>query len=64
MLVKTNGVKIHCELSGEPDAPVVVLSHSLGSSMVMWEPQREVLVVEEQGDAFFRFSHGDRILAR
>ena len=43
MLVKTNGIKIHCELSGKPDAPVVVLSHSLGSSMVMWEPQCEFL---------------------
>ncbi len=43
MLIETNGVKIHCELSGKPDAPVVVLSHSLGSSMVMWEPQLEVL---------------------
>ncbi len=43
MLIKTNGIKIHCELSGKSDAPVVVLSHSLGSSMVMWEPQLEVL---------------------
>ena len=43
MLIETNGINIHCELSGQPDAPVVVLSHSLGSSMVMWDPQLEVL---------------------
>jgi 3-oxoadipate enol-lactonase len=43
MLVETNGIKIHCELSGQTEAPVVVLSHSLGSSMVMWEPQLAVL---------------------
>jgi 3-oxoadipate enol-lactonase len=43
MLIKTNGIKIHCELTGKPGAPVVVLSHSLASSMVMWEPQRHVL---------------------
>jgi len=48
MLIKTNGIKIHCELTGKPDAPVVVLSHSLASSMVMWEPQLEVL------EPFFR----------
>ena len=48
MLSKTNGINIHYELTGKPDAPVVVLSHSLASSMVMWEPQLEVL------EPFFR----------
>jgi len=43
MLINANGIEIHCELSGKKDAPVVVLSHSLGSSMVMWEPQLAVL---------------------
>ena len=43
MLIETNGIHIHCDLNGQPDAPVVVLSHSLGSSMVMWDPQLEVL---------------------
>jgi 3-oxoadipate enol-lactonase len=43
MRVKANGIEIHYELTGKPDAPVVVLSHSLASSMVMWRPQRVVL---------------------
>ena len=43
MLINANGIEIHCELSGKKDAPIVVLSHSLGSSMVMWEPQLAVL---------------------
>ena len=43
MLIETNGINLYYELSGQPVAPVVVLSHSLGSSMVMWEPQLEVL---------------------
>jgi len=43
MLIETNGIKIHCELSGQTEAPVVILSHSLGSSMVMWVPQLAVL---------------------
>jgi 3-oxoadipate enol-lactonase len=43
MLIKTNGIEIHCELSKEKDAPVVMLSHSLACSMAMWQPQLEVL---------------------
>ena len=43
MLINVNGIEMHCELSGKKDAPVVVLSHSLSSSMVMWEPQLAVL---------------------
>ncbi len=43
MLINANGIQINYELSGKEDAPVVVLSHSLGSSMVMWNPQLEAL---------------------
>ena len=43
MWIKANGIQINYELSKEKDAPVVVLSHSLGSSMLMWQPQFEVL---------------------
>lgn len=43
MLIGTNGIEIHCEISKEKDAPVVVLSHSLSCGMAMWEPQLEVL---------------------
>lgn len=34
---------IHFKLSGNENLPVVALSHSLGSSMIMWEPQMKVL---------------------
>ena len=43
MLIDANGIQINYEMSGKEDASVVVLSHSLGSSMVMWKPQLEVL---------------------
>ena len=43
MLINANGIQINYELSGKEDAAVVVLSHSLGSSMVMWNPQLEAL---------------------
>ncbi len=43
MKIKANHIELHCELSGRPDGEIVVLSHVIGSSLVMWEPQMEVL---------------------
>ncbi len=43
MLVKANGIQINYELTGKKDGPVVVLSHSLGCSFAMWDPQMEIL---------------------
>ena len=43
MLIETNGTNIHCKLAGKKQAPVVVLSHSLACSMVMWRPQLDFL---------------------
>ncbi len=43
MLIKANGILLNYELTGKEGAPVVVLSHSLGSGLVMWEPQLAAL---------------------
>lgn len=43
MLVKANNIQINYELSGKKEAQVVMLSHSLGSGLVMWHPQLEAL---------------------
>jgi 3-oxoadipate enol-lactonase len=43
MFVEANGIKMSCELSGKKQAAVVVLSHSLACSMLMWEAQLERL---------------------
>jgi 3-oxoadipate enol-lactonase len=43
MLIKANGIQMNYELSGKKEAPVTMLSHSLGSSLLMWNPQRKVL---------------------
>ncbi len=43
MIVEANGIKINYEFSGKEPAPVVVLSHSLACSQVMWWPQLELL---------------------
>jgi 3-oxoadipate enol-lactonase len=43
MLIKANGIQMNYELAGKKDASVVMLSHSLGSSLLMWNPQRKTL---------------------
>lgn len=43
MLIKANGIQMNYELTGKDDGQVVALSHSLGSSLAMWEPQLDAL---------------------
>lgn len=43
MRIKSNGLYLNCELTGTSGAPVILFSHSLGSSLAMWESQRTVL---------------------
>jgi 3-oxoadipate enol-lactonase len=43
MKIKVNGININYELTGPKGAPVVMLSHSLACSLVMWQPQMAVL---------------------
>lgn len=43
MFIVANGIKVNYELSGKKYAPVVILSHSLASSLKMWDPQIEKL---------------------
>jgi 3-oxoadipate enol-lactonase len=43
MRTTANGIQIHYELSGKAGASVVMLSHSLASSMIMWSPQQKAL---------------------
>jgi 3-oxoadipate enol-lactonase len=43
MRVKTATIATNYELSGPKNAPVVMLSHALGSNLHMWDPQLAVL---------------------
>jgi 3-oxoadipate enol-lactonase len=43
MKINANGIDINYELTGRAEAPVVMLSHSLASSMVMWKSQLDSL---------------------
>ena len=59
MLIETNGIQINYELSGKKDAPLVVLSHSLACSMMMWDPQLELLEAHFRVLRFDTRGHGD-----
>ncbi len=39
-----NGAKIHILVEGDPSAPALVLSNSLGTNLQMWEPQIAALL--------------------
>jgi 3-oxoadipate enol-lactonase len=43
MRVKASNIQIQYELTGKKGAGTVVLSHSLGSSLLMWNPQMDAL---------------------
>ena len=59
MLIEANGIQINYELSGIKQAPMVVLSHSLACSMMMWTPQLELLEAHFQVLRFDTRGHGD-----
>ena len=43
VFVAVDGARIHCRIDGSENAPVVVLSNSLGTDLAMWEPQVDAL---------------------
>ena len=59
MKIDANGIKLNYELSGRDDAPVVMLSHSLASSMVMWNPQLAALESNFKVLRYDTRGHGD-----
>jgi 3-oxoadipate enol-lactonase len=58
MKIKANGIEINYELSGKQHAPVVVLSHSLACSVVMWVPQLDLLEAHFRVLRFDTRGHG------
>jgi len=59
MKIKANDIQINYELSGRDGAPVVMLSHSLASSLVMWNPQLDLLESKFKVLRFDTRGHGD-----
>jgi 3-oxoadipate enol-lactonase len=58
MRVQAGEIKINYELSGNENGPVVMMSHSLGSSSIMWEPQLKALEDRYQLLRFDTRGHG------
>jgi len=58
MRVKVKDIQINYELSGKAGAVVVMLSHSLSSSLVMWEPQMRALEPHYQVLRYDTRGHG------
>jgi 3-oxoadipate enol-lactonase len=58
MKTKANGIRINYELSGKEGAPVVMFSHSLACSMVMWNPQLQALRTHLQVLRYDTRGHG------
>ena len=59
MIIEANNIQINYELTGKPHSPIVVLSHSLACSMIMWQPQLEMLESQYQVLRYDTRGHGD-----
>ena len=59
MKILANDIQINYELTGQEGGPMVMLSHSLASSMVMWNPQLESLESHFQVLRYDMRGHGD-----
>jgi 3-oxoadipate enol-lactonase len=58
MHIEANGIRMNYELTGKAGAPVVALSHSLSSSLAMWDPQMEALEPDFQVLRYDTRGHG------
>jgi 3-oxoadipate enol-lactonase len=58
MRIKTATITTNYELSGPKNAPVVLLSHSLGSNLHMWDPQMTALEAKHQVLRYDTRGHG------
>jgi len=59
MKILANEIQINYELTGQENAPVVMLSHSLASSMLMWNPQLASLEAHFQVLRYDMRGHGN-----
>ncbi len=53
-----NQLSLHYQLEGKPDAPVLMLSNSLGTTLAMWEPQMPTLLTRFRVLRYDQRGHG------
>ena len=58
MRMRVNDIELNADMAGPADAPVVMLSHSLASSRVMWDPQLTALSRDWRVVRFDTRGHG------
>lgn len=58
MRIAVDDLHIHYEMSGRPDGPVVVLSHSLATGLEMWTPQMAALEADYRVLRYDTRGHG------
>ena len=58
MRIEANGNSVNYEISGRDDGPVVMLSHSLACSTVMWVPQLPALEADYRVVNYDTRGHG------
>jgi len=59
MKIKTNGIKINCEIAGsEREGPWIALSHSLACNLHMWDEEMDVLTKKFKVLRFDTRGHG------
>ena len=57
-VIESNGCPIHVEVEGPPDAPVLMLSSSLGTTKHMWDPQAKAFANKYRIVRYDRRGHG------
>jgi 3-oxoadipate enol-lactonase len=58
MNVRANGIDVHYTLDGPDGAPVVTLSHSLATTLAMWDPQMPALTARYRVLRYDTRGHG------
>lgn len=58
MRIKADTIYLNYELTGKEGAPIVMLSHSLGAGLTMWQPQRAALESQYQVLCYDMRGHG------
>src|SRR2546427_12006518 len=58
MKITANGISMHYTLDGPASAPVVTLSHSLATTLEMWQPQLKALTARWRVLSYDTRGHG------
>src|SRR5437879_13756237 len=58
MKITANGISMNYTLDGPASAPVVTLSHSLATTLEMWQPQLKALTARWRVQSYDTRGHG------